>query len=71
MCAFARQNANSSLQDVGDQLGGAGLPGLFVADNAGWSPDYLARVRSPAAGYMSLPFGSDVELSIWTGQSVS
>ncbi|MCA0249405.1 MAG: class I SAM-dependent methyltransferase [Proteobacteria bacterium] len=41
---------------------------VIVADNAGWSPDYLARVRSPAAGYMSLPFGSDVELSIWTGR---
>lgn len=39
----------------------------IVADNADWSPDYLARVRSPAAGYMSLPFGSDVELSTWIG----
>lgn len=40
---------------------------VIVADNADWSPDYLARVRSPAAGYMSLPFGSDVELSTWIG----
>lgn len=40
---------------------------IIVADNADWSPDYLARVRSPAAGYVSLPFGSDVELSTWTG----
>ena len=40
---------------------------IIVADNADWSPDYLARVRSPAAGYVSLPFGSDVELSTWIG----
>jgi predicted O-methyltransferase YrrM len=37
---------------------------LIVADNADWSPDYLARVRSPAHGYLSLPFGEDVELSM-------
>ena len=36
---------------------------LIVADNADYSPDYLARVRSPASGYMSTPFGEDVELS--------
>ena len=29
--------------------------------------DYLARVRSPAAGYLSLPFGEDVELSVRLG----
>jgi len=40
---------------------------LIVADNAGYSPDYLARVRSPAAGYMSIPFDDDVELSIRIG----
>lgn len=40
-------------------------PGAFVvADNADHSPDYLARVRDPARGYLSLPFGEDVELSI-------
>jgi len=40
-------------------------PGAFiVADNADYSPDYLARVRSPANGYMSTPFGEDVELSM-------
>ena len=40
-------------------------PGAFVvADNADYSPDYLARVRSPASGYMSTPFGGDVELSM-------
>jgi len=36
---------------------------LIVADNADYSPDYLARVRSSGNGYLSVPFG-DVELSI-------
>jgi predicted O-methyltransferase YrrM len=41
------------------------LPGtIVVADNADWSPDYLARVRPPESGYLSLPFTDDVELSI-------
>jgi predicted O-methyltransferase YrrM len=40
-------------------------PGAFiVADNADYSPDYLARVRSPGKGYMSTPFAEDVELSM-------
>jgi predicted O-methyltransferase YrrM len=40
-------------------------PGAFVvADNADHSPDYLARVRSPASGYLSVPFCDDVELSM-------
>ena len=37
---------------------------IVVADNADWSPAYLARVRSNAGGYLSIPFASDVELSI-------
>jgi predicted O-methyltransferase YrrM len=37
---------------------------LIVADNADWSPDYLARVRDPAGGYASVPFAKDVELSM-------
>jgi predicted O-methyltransferase YrrM len=37
---------------------------LIVADNADWCPEYLAQVRSPAAGYLSVPFGGDVELSM-------
>ncbi|NYT68738.1 O-methyltransferase [Pusillimonas noertemannii] len=37
---------------------------LIVADNADCSPEYLARVRSPENGYLSVPFGEDVELSI-------
>ena len=40
-------------------------PGAFiVADNADDSPDYLAHIRAPASGYMSVPFGKDVELSM-------
>jgi predicted O-methyltransferase YrrM len=43
-------------------------PGAFiVADNADDSPDYLARIRAPASGYMSMPFGEDVELSMRIG----
>lgn len=40
---------------------------LIVADNADFAPDYLARVRSPAAGYLSTPFAEDVELSMRLG----
>jgi predicted O-methyltransferase YrrM len=37
---------------------------LIVADNADDSPGYLARVRAPANGYLSVPFAEDVELSV-------
>lgn len=37
---------------------------LVVADNADYSPDYLAHVRDPANGYLSVPFAEDVELSM-------
>jgi len=40
---------------------------LIIADNTDYSPEYLARVRSPANGYMSTPFGEDVELSMRIG----
>lgn len=40
---------------------------LVVADNADYSPDYLARVRAPHAGYLSVPFGAEVELSMRVG----
>lgn len=40
----------------------------IVADNADHSPDYLARVRASASGYLSMPFADDVELSVWTGR---
>jgi len=40
-------------------------PGAFVvADDADVSPDYLARVRSTEQGYLSTPFGGDVEVSM-------
>ena len=37
---------------------------LVIADNADYSPEYLSRVRSPENGYVSVPFGEDVELSM-------
>lgn len=37
---------------------------LVIADNADHSPEYLARVRAASAGYLSLPFAEDVELSM-------
>jgi predicted O-methyltransferase YrrM len=40
---------------------------LIVADNADHSPEYLARVRSPANGYLSVPFAADVEVSMRVG----
>ncbi len=40
---------------------------LVIADNADFAPDYLERVRSPAGGYMSTPFGDEVELSMRLG----
>jgi predicted O-methyltransferase YrrM len=40
-------------------------PGAFVvADDAAVNPDYLAHVRSTARGYLSTPFGDDVEVSM-------
>ena len=40
---------------------------LIIADDADHSPDYLARVRSPAEGYLSTPFAEDIELSMRIG----
>ncbi|MDQ7247387.1 O-methyltransferase [Dongia sedimenti] len=37
---------------------------LIVADNADFCPEYLAQVRAPGGGYLSTPFGDDVELSM-------
>jgi predicted O-methyltransferase YrrM len=40
-------------------------PGSFlVADNADACPEYVERVRRPGSGYVSIPFGEDVELSV-------
>jgi predicted O-methyltransferase YrrM len=43
---------------------------LIVADNADACPEYLARVRSTAHGYLSVPFADDVELSMRLGMAV-
>jgi predicted O-methyltransferase YrrM len=40
---------------------------LIVADNADYSPEYLAHVRSQTSGYLSIPFADDVELSMRLG----
>ncbi|WP_372437049.1 O-methyltransferase [Pseudomonas chlororaphis subsp. aureofaciens] len=40
---------------------------LIVADNTDYCPDYLARVRSPGSGYLSVPFSDNVELSMRLG----
>ncbi|OZI38510.1 methyltransferase [Bordetella genomosp. 10] len=40
---------------------------LIVADNADLCPEYLARVRAPDSGYLSVPFADDVELSMRLG----
>ncbi len=54
--------------DVLDRVQSRLRPGaLIVADNADLSPDYLERVRSPDAGYLSTPFGQDVEVSMRLG----
>jgi predicted O-methyltransferase YrrM len=37
---------------------------LILADNANWSAEYLARVRDPETGYLSVPFAGEVELSM-------
>jgi len=35
---------------------------LIVADNADHNPEFLAYIRNPDNGYLSLPFADDVEL---------
>ncbi|KVD49762.1 methyltransferase [Burkholderia sp. ABCPW 11] len=42
---------------------------FVVADNAEYSPDYLAYVRAAENGYLSVPFGGDVEVSMRTGRA--
>ena len=51
--------------DILDLLESRLRPGaLIVADNADHCPEFLARVRDPAAGYLTTPFAEDVELSM-------
>lgn len=40
---------------------------MIVADNADYSPDYLARVCAANSGYLSIPFAQDIELSMRVG----
>jgi predicted O-methyltransferase YrrM len=57
--------AKALYPDVLSLLEGHLRPGaLIVADNADYSPEYLKRVRDPSAGYLSIPFAADVELSM-------
>ena len=57
--------AKALYPEILDLVEGHLKPGaIIVADNADDSPDYLARVRRPASGYMSTPFAEDVELSV-------
>jgi predicted O-methyltransferase YrrM len=37
---------------------------FLVADNADACPEYKAIVRAPGSGYLSIPFGEDVELTM-------
>jgi predicted O-methyltransferase YrrM len=57
--------AKALYPDILDLVEGHLKPGaIIVADNADFSPDYLARVRTPANGYLSTAFAEDVELSV-------
>jgi predicted O-methyltransferase YrrM len=57
--------AKALYPDILDLVEGHLKPGaIIVADNADFSPDYLARVRTPANGYLSAAFAEDVELSV-------
>ncbi|QOZ23199.1 O-methyltransferase [Bradyrhizobium sp. CCBAU 51753] len=60
--------AKALYPDILDLVESRLKPGAFiVADNADDSPDYLARVRAAESGYLSVPFGDDVELSMRLG----
>jgi predicted O-methyltransferase YrrM len=37
---------------------------MIVADNAAMCPEYLAVVRAPGSGYLSVPIGDDVDLTM-------
>jgi predicted O-methyltransferase YrrM len=60
--------AKALYSDVLDLLVDRLRPGaLIVADNADYCPEYLARVRARNSGFASIPFGSDVELTLRAG----
>jgi len=57
--------AKALYADVLDLLVDRLRPGaLIVADNADYCPEYLARVRAPDSGFVSVPFANDVELTM-------
>ena len=57
--------AKSLYPDILDLLESRLRPGaLVIADNADESPDYIARVRDASRGWLSTPFGDDVEVSM-------
>jgi len=37
---------------------------MILADNADMCPEYLGLVRAPGSGYLSVPIGSDVDLTM-------
>lgn len=60
--------AKGLYNDILDRLESRLRPGaLLLGDNADMCPDYLQRVRAPGGGYLSIPFGDDVELSMKIG----
>lgn len=60
--------AKSLYPDILDIVEGHLKTGAFVvADNVDYCPEYLARVRDPANGYVSVPFAEDVQLSMRMG----
>lgn len=57
--------AKSLYEEILDLLEPRLTPGaLIIADDAHYNPAYLARVRSAEHGYLSVPCGDDVELSM-------
>ncbi len=56
--------AKGLYKDILELLEGRLRPGaLILADNADFCPDYVARVRAPENGYLSVPLADEVELS--------
>ena len=57
--------AKARYGDVLNLVGKHLRPGaLVVADNTDYCPEYLAHVREPVNGYLSVAFADDIELSI-------
>jgi predicted O-methyltransferase YrrM len=60
--------AKGLYNDILDRIESRLRPGaLLLGDNADMCPDYLERVRAAGGGYLSIPFGGDVELSMRIG----